>query len=321
MSVKVELIDFLPSQFTSTDDDHHDNNNLINLLKYKINIIPTKRYSLEFSSLNVSGYYSAWHVGPNCFDIVLSNDYYRFIVTNGSALSVFPRAETAEEYENKSIGRKALFEVEFEEITCFNCLKLIKEKDEEYIYASTDPYVVKIKVSDIMRKNPLLVWKSKETYYNIWGLDVMGSQLYVVDYEKSVMILDREHGDHLQYLDDDIGKIEGGGFGIHCFSENEILMSHNSCLELFEKQQGKWNSIRKSSFRMNFAYSIFYEKASDLIYVSDNGGYRLVVVRREDLSKVKSVSGNYKSFGIIIDPLSGLLYVCDSGQFGVLIYS
>ncbi|EFC46065.1 predicted protein [Naegleria gruberi] len=201
-------------------------------------------------------------------------------------------------------------------------MKLVNERDnEEYIYVSNNlNMILKIKVSDLLQykqSDKCTVWSS-EQFDNVWGIEVFNDKVYAMDYTRGIVILNCNDG-KIQ-VENNLPSI-ASGYELKFLSENELLISHGTKLEIFKssKKHG-WKPVRKSTFPIVTAYSLFYEEGSQLIYLSDSSGHQVHVVNRHDLSLVKSFGQFNMNFGIKVDKLSGLLYICDTCNFTIEVY-
>ncbi|EFC35659.1 predicted protein [Naegleria gruberi] len=237
-----------------------------------------------------------------------------FIVVGGSSLKIFDKSKAV------TSENSLLFNIKYREFS-FHCLRLVTENSEEFIYASKSGGIIKIRVKDLMEGKEGIVWECKKSNTNIWGLDLMGNQVFFIDYNRSVICKANK----------ETGKDEGedvihlfNGYGIEFLSESEILTSNQQSLEIFKKQENNWISKRRVVIpKCSTAYSIFYEKESGLVYLSDTENNRIFVIRLFDFSIVKTFEDSNaisRNFGLFVDKRTGLLYVVNNKSKEISIF-
>ncbi|EFC42629.1 predicted protein [Naegleria gruberi] len=309
--VVIHLIDFIDDKVitesitTSYNSNQEEYKYLINLLKHSITRKLLEPFSLNFEKIELNG----MSLGTSSYDIVISPFYDKLIVNHKNLLQVYNISYNRS--KRKEINLSMYSQITHKDGAHFRVMKLMNESGVEYIYASDNRNcVTKCQVSDLINEGKHnIIWKSEE-YRNMWGLTVFNGKVYALDYDNGIKVLDCKSGKTL-YSEEILPTIENG-YGIHFYSENELLIGHSKKLELFKKNDNSWISVKCSSFTMLDCYSIFIENLSDLIYVSDSSANKIHVVRRNDLSLVKSHDGFQSQFGMLIDDRNGLLYVCDT---------
>ncbi|EFC37417.1 hypothetical protein NAEGRDRAFT_81920 [Naegleria gruberi] len=306
----VTLIDFVPSSSIP-------NHELLNFLKYSLRAKQYKKFSMNF---NLIGKLKGTK-GEYMYDLGLSDCFNKIIVGNQHYLEVFERGG-AEYYRNQPSDFSPLFSVSYEHHGEFHCLRVVNENGHEFIYATTNKGLIKIRVQDLMNNKSKVEWVfKKNSYCNIWGLDVIGTRVYYLDFNNSSLFsLNRNTGTEVE---EEKLKDLTMGYGLQFLSENKILTSHGNCLEILEKKENQWVSLKKgTSLETSCLYSMFYEKESGLIYTSNTTEGHVVIADLEHLSLVKKCENSLFNwnYGIIVDSKTGLLYICNRTTNHILIF-
>ena len=294
--VKVNLIDFK----SSTLEDHHHSeeiNSLFQQLKLNINTAPSVPFSLNFDHVTDLKLLSG-----NCFDIAISYTYDKIIVCSGNCLSVYHRSESPTLDTNLDCTIT---------VGDFHCLHLsdLKNDTEEFIYATTSTGVVKLRLSDVMNGICQPIWISSTSFTNSWGLHLYNGILIVIDFNGGMYALDPESGKIITPKT----KLPNlsHGYGIIVTEENEMILSSAAGVQIYRTIDNEWKCNRTSKVDIQTGYSIFYEKSTQLIYLSNTEHKEIMIFKKEDLSLVHSLAGMLdRSFGIFIDFKTGLLFVC-----------
>ncbi|EFC44727.1 predicted protein [Naegleria gruberi] len=250
-------------------------------------------------------------------DLVISEQYDCLIINDGNYLKIYNLPQEGDGI-NLSVDRfKCLLSVQYE--YSFACMKLVNERGEDFIYATArgDCVVIKIRVSDLMKGEPTLIWQSIFAV-EIEKLDVFKNKVYITS-GSEIIILDSSNGQP-PILEVNMPAIVDGYY-LKILSENQILVGDNEKLKLYGRNNGEWILI--SDFLIGGITYIYHEEVSNLLYISINqnkGNISVIEMKNGNFELVKTFGEFVYNTGMKIDRRSGYLYVCNTCSFEVLIY-
>ncbi|EFC38134.1 predicted protein [Naegleria gruberi] len=165
------------------------------------------------------------------------------------------------------------------------------------------------------------IWKAEMKFQHIWGVKCFKTEIYVIDYAQKMFVYDSKTGK----LRDDIQiDLDRQLVDLVFTPEEEMIVCGVDQLHImkFNENSATWEKIKTlENTTPNRCFSVWYEKKTRLIYLTDANGKIYILDRQFNILKtVTELESLSSPYGIVINDKNGELFLCNSGTKEILIY-